>query len=80
MCNLRDLFYEAEKHIYELMKKNGYSRFAQSDQYKDLLANAIIPAPKRKLVFLTLKYQFRTHLILIKLYLKKKQKLKFYFS
>ena len=45
---IRDIFYEAEKHIYELMKKNSYPRFEQSDQYKELLANAIIPAPKRK--------------------------------
>jgi regulator of G-protein signaling len=44
----RDIYYEAEKHIYELMKKNSYPRFAQSEQYKKLLENAIIPAPKKK--------------------------------
>ena len=51
LFTLRDVFYEAEKHIYELMKKNSYPRFAQSELYKELLANAIIPAPKRRLVF-----------------------------
>ena len=44
----RDIFYEAEKHIYELMKKNSYPRFAKSEQYKQLLEKAIIPAPKKK--------------------------------
>ena len=45
---LRDMFYEAEKHIYELMKKNSYPRFEQSEQYKNLLEKATIPAPKKK--------------------------------
>ncbi len=38
------------------MKKNSYPRFEQSDQYKELLANAIIPAPKRKYVIIFLVY------------------------
>jgi len=44
----RDIFFEAEKHIYELMKKNSYPRFEQSEQYRNLLEKAIIPAPKKR--------------------------------
>ena len=44
----RDIFLEAEKHIYELMKKNSYQRFEQSEQYKALLEKAIIPSSKKK--------------------------------
>ncbi|RNA14130.1 Regulator of G- signaling 7 [Brachionus plicatilis] len=47
----RTIFYEAEKHIFELMKKNSYSRFEQSEIYKNLLEKAIIPAPKKSKIF-----------------------------
>ena len=46
----RDIFCEAEKHILELMKKNSYSRFIQSDQYRDLLQSAPNPVPKKTYV------------------------------
>jgi len=38
---------EAEKHIVELMKKNSYPRFIQSEQYRNLLLNASNPVPKK---------------------------------
>jgi hypothetical protein len=43
----REIFYEAEKHIIELMKKNSYPRFIQSEQYRNLLQNAPNPLPKK---------------------------------
>ncbi len=42
-----DIFYEAEKHIIELMKKNSYPRFIQSEHYRNLLQNAPNPLPKK---------------------------------
>jgi spore coat protein CotF len=43
----REIFLEAEKHIIELMKKNSYPRFLQSEQYRNLLQNASNPIPKK---------------------------------
>ena len=43
----REIFLEAEKHIIELMKKNSYPRFIQSEQYRNLLQNAPNPLPKK---------------------------------
>jgi hypothetical protein len=43
----RDIFYEAEKHILELMKKNSYPRFIQSELYRNLLQTAPNPVPKK---------------------------------
>ncbi|CAF4355847.1 unnamed protein product, partial [Rotaria magnacalcarata] len=37
----REMFIEAEKHIVELMKKNSYPRFIQSEHYRNLLQNAL---------------------------------------
>lgn len=45
-----EMFLEAEKHIYELMKKNSYPRFIQSEYYRNLLQNAPNPMPKRRFV------------------------------
>ncbi|CAF5144920.1 unnamed protein product, partial [Rotaria sp. Silwood1] len=42
---------EAEKHIHELMKKNSYSRFIQSEQYRNLLQNAPNPLAKKPGIF-----------------------------
>ncbi|CAF4918043.1 unnamed protein product, partial [Rotaria sp. Silwood1] len=47
----RDIFMEAEKHIHELMKKNSYSRFIQSEQYRNLLQNAPNPLAKKPGIF-----------------------------
>lgn len=49
-CTYRDIFYEAEKHIFELMKKNSYPRFIQSEHYRTLLQNAPNPLPKKTYV------------------------------
>lgn len=46
----REIFFEAEKHIIELMKKNSYPRFIQSEQYRHLLQNAPNPLPKKAYV------------------------------
>ena len=43
----REIFAEAEKHIIELMKKNSYPRFIQSEYYRNLLQNAPNPVPKK---------------------------------
>lgn len=48
--SFRDIFLEAEKHIIELMKKNSYPRFIQSDYYRNLLQNAPNPVPKKTFV------------------------------
>ena len=45
--SLSEIFLEAEKHIVELMKKNSYPRFIQSEQYRNLLQNASNPVPKK---------------------------------
>ena len=42
-----EIFLEAEKHIIELMKKNSYPRFIQSEHYRNLLQNAPNPIPKK---------------------------------
>ncbi len=42
-----EILLEAEKHIVELMKKNSYPRFIQSEQYRNLLLNASNPVPKK---------------------------------
>jgi hypothetical protein len=42
-----EIFFEAEKHIIELMKKNSYPRFIQSEHYRNLLQNASNPLPKK---------------------------------
>ncbi|UJR23707.1 hypothetical protein I4U23_026688 [Adineta vaga] len=47
----REIFLEAEKHIVELMKKNSYPRFIQSEQYRNLLQNASNPVPKKTGIF-----------------------------
>ena len=47
-CRCRDLFIEAEKHIFELMKKNSYSRYVLSDLYKEKLMHAAITAAKKR--------------------------------
>ncbi|CAF0877532.1 unnamed protein product [Adineta ricciae] len=47
----REIFLEAEKHIIELMKKNSYPRFIQSEQYRNLLQNASNPVPKKTGIF-----------------------------
>ena len=52
ICPCREIFFEAEKHIIELMKKNSYPRFIQSEQYRNLLQNAPNPLPKKAWVFL----------------------------
>jgi hypothetical protein len=44
----RDSFAEAEHHIYELMKKNVYPRYLQSEIYKSMLDKAPIPSNKKK--------------------------------
>jgi hypothetical protein len=44
----RYAFAEAEKHIYELMKKNSYQRFIVSDQYKIMLEKALVPETKKR--------------------------------
>lgn len=41
------MFMEAEKHIVELIKKNSYPRFIQSEHYRNLLQNAPNPLPKK---------------------------------
>ena len=43
----RDIFFDAEHHIYELMKKNVYPRFLQSEQYKKMLETAQIVSKKK---------------------------------
>ncbi|CAF0772180.1 unnamed protein product [Didymodactylos carnosus] len=47
----RDIFIEAERHIIELIKKNSYSRFIQSEYYRQLLMNAPNPMPKKTGIF-----------------------------
>ncbi|CAF1348894.1 unnamed protein product [Rotaria magnacalcarata] len=47
----REMFFEAEKHIIELMKKNSYPRFVQSEQYRNLLQTAPNPVPKKTGIF-----------------------------
>ncbi|CAF0742415.1 unnamed protein product [Rotaria sordida] len=47
----REIFFEAEKHIIELMKKNSYPRFMQSENYRNLLQNAPNPVPKKTGIF-----------------------------
>jgi len=47
----REIFFEAEKHIIELMKKNSYPRFIQSENYRTLLQNAPNPLPKKAGIF-----------------------------
>jgi len=47
----RETFLEAEKHIIELMKKNSYPRFIQSEYYRNLLQNAPNPMPKKTGIF-----------------------------
>jgi hypothetical protein len=47
----REIFFEAEKHIIELMKKNSYPRFIQSEHYRNLLHNAPNPLPKKPGIF-----------------------------
>ncbi|CAF4521486.1 unnamed protein product, partial [Rotaria socialis] len=47
----REMFIEAEKHIVELMKKNSYPRFIQSEHYRNLLQNALNPLPKKPGIF-----------------------------
>lgn len=47
----REIFLEAEKHIIELMKKNSYPRFIQSEHYRNLLQNAPNPVPKKTYVW-----------------------------
>ena len=46
-CFSSEIFFEAEKHIIELMKKNSYPRFLQSEQYRNLLQNAPNPIAKK---------------------------------
>ncbi|CAF3998673.1 unnamed protein product, partial [Rotaria sp. Silwood1] len=46
-----EIFFEAEKHIIELMKKNSYPRFLQSENYRNLLQNAPNPVPKKTGIF-----------------------------
>jgi len=54
----REIFLEAEKHIIELMKKNSYPRFLQSEQYRNLLQNAPNPVPKKTYENILFKFKF----------------------
>jgi len=44
----RFTFDKAQAHIFLLMKKDSYQRFLRSNEYKALLANAVIPSTKKK--------------------------------
>ncbi|RUS81851.1 hypothetical protein EGW08_010374, partial [Elysia chlorotica] len=44
----RFTFDSAQEQIFSLMKKDTYQRFIRSDQYKNLLANAVQPGGKKK--------------------------------
>ena len=48
----RFTFDKAQAHIFLLMKKDSYQRFLRSNEYKALLANAVIPSTKKKYVSL----------------------------
>ncbi|KAK3511110.1 hypothetical protein QTP70_030310 [Hemibagrus guttatus] len=41
----------AQMHIYVLMKKDSYTRYLKSEQYKSLLAKAVVPQETKKSVF-----------------------------
>ncbi|CAF1167305.1 unnamed protein product [Adineta ricciae] len=47
----REIFFEAEKHIIELIKKNSYPRFIQSEVYRSQMQNAPNPLPKKPGIF-----------------------------
>jgi len=61
--NSRLMFDAAQTHIFLLMKKDTYSRFIRSDQYKNLLATAFIPAASKKKYFI-LSFQRRNTTLL----------------
>nr|XP_055195807.1 regulator of G-protein signaling 11 isoform X6 [Nyctereutes procyonoides] len=42
---------DAQLHIYMLMKKDSYPRFLKSAAYRDLLADAVVPAEARRRAF-----------------------------
>ncbi|XP_029804808.1 regulator of G-protein signaling 11-like, partial [Suricata suricatta] len=42
---------DAQLHIYMLMKKDSYPRFLKSAAYRDLLADAVVPAEAKRRVF-----------------------------
>ncbi|KAL7677466.1 hypothetical protein ACOME3_003704 [Neoechinorhynchus agilis] len=43
--------FDAEMHIYELMKKNSYPRFISSEFYKQLINSAPVPVTKKTGIF-----------------------------
>ncbi|KAB5523191.1 hypothetical protein PHYPO_G00149700 [Pangasianodon hypophthalmus] len=47
----RFVFDSAQMHIYVLMKKDSYTRYLKSEQYKSLLAKAVVPQETKKSVF-----------------------------
>ncbi|XP_026861996.2 regulator of G-protein signaling 11 isoform X1 [Electrophorus electricus] len=47
----RFVLYDAQRHIYFLMKKDSYPRYLKSEQYKNLLEKAIVPQETKKSVF-----------------------------
>jgi regulator of G-protein signaling len=44
----RFTFEAAQEHIFVLMKKDPYPRFLRSENYRNLLANALQPEGKKK--------------------------------
>ncbi|MCI4393471.1 hypothetical protein PGIGA_G00157740 [Pangasianodon gigas] len=47
----RFVFDSAQMHIYVLMKKDSYTRYLKSEQYKSLLGKAVVPQETKKSVF-----------------------------
>ncbi|XP_071108132.1 regulator of G-protein signaling 7-like isoform X2 [Haliotis cracherodii] len=54
----RFTFEAAQEHIFLLMKKDSYARFLRSEQYKSLLANALQPGNKKKLLSSSMFFNF----------------------
>ncbi|KAK2817710.1 hypothetical protein Q7C36_021643 [Tachysurus vachellii] len=47
----RFVFDSAQTHIYVLMKKDSYTRYLKSEEYKSLLAKTVVPQETKKSVF-----------------------------
>ncbi|XP_060754564.1 regulator of G-protein signaling 11 [Neoarius graeffei] len=45
------IFDGAQMHIYVLMKKDSYTRYLKSEQYKSLVTKAVVPQETKKSVF-----------------------------